>query len=317
MRSRVTFSAARIFRSSLRTAAAALCLILCPRDAVPEGADSYRTLHCACGPFIVHHPARLEPMAREVSELLCGSMEDIGRDLGLGSIDTITVVLAPDEQSYRRLHRGLVPEWGAAFSATASQVLGIHTAAVLRSPRPLRIILRHELSHLLLAQRVGGVRCPVWFMEGLAMIHSHEWSFRDQWELMGAVWRKNLPYLEDLDGAFPAAGEKAAVAYRLSYTAVMELISQRPRVLSTLTAFTRESGSFDRAFVLTFGETVEDFDGRFRDRIVEKYRTGATLVRTVPYWSGLALLVLAAYFIKRMRGRRKLAAWEVEEAGGP
>ncbi|UCF05389.1 MAG: hypothetical protein JSV33_16005 [bacterium] len=283
----------------------------------PGATERYVLSYSPCGPFVIHHPKRLSRMVEHVSTLLCEAVGEIASDLGLEAIDSITVFLAPDGESYQRLHRAHIPEWGAAFSSTGTQTLGINTEAVLRSPRPMRMVIRHELSHLLLAQRIEGIHCPLWFMEGLAMIHSHEWDFRDQWGLMSAAWKKQLPYLDDLVERFPREQDEAVLAYRLSYTAVERLVSERPDVLITLTAFIRELESFDRAFLVTFGETTDEFDIRLHEAIMAKYRTSGTLIQTMPYWLLLTCLFLLTFLIKRYRGRQKLETWEAEETEGP
>jgi len=270
----------------------------------------YQTIGRVGSPFVIHYPSSHSRMAETVEELLVSSGAEIASEIGLERIDTIDVFLASDEQRYREIHGGSVQEWSAAFSDIGNQVLGIHTGAVLRSPRPLKTVIRHELSHLLLAQRVGGVHCPTWFMEGLAMVQSDEWTFSDHWRLMNSVWKRELPYLEDLEGMFPRLARDASLAYGLSYLAVDELFRERGKDLITLTAFIRDLGSFEEAFILTFGESPGDFSIRFHILISRRYGTVGVVVQTAPYWLILALLFVLVYSIKRFRNRRKLQEWE-------
>jgi hypothetical protein len=275
----------------------------------------HEVLRSSGGAFVVHYPPRLAAMAETIDGLLCESAVEIASSIGLESIDTINVFIAPDGDSYKSLHRGSLPEWSAAFSLTGSQVLGLNAEAVLRTPRPMKTVVLHELSHLLFAQRIGDVSCPVWFLEGLAMLQSHEWSFADQWELMVAVSRRELPYLDELSGRFPQPAEEASLAYRLSYAAVDELLSAREDDLATLVAFIRELGDFGEAFLATFGETPEDFDVRIHVLIVKRYRTAGTLLHTSPYWAGLTLLFLIVFVVKRARSRRISKRWEQGDSG--
>lgn len=279
---------------------------------VPGGYELRRSRD---GIFIIHYPARLSRMAGTIEVLLVKSAGDIALEMGHEALDTIDVYIASDERSYRRLHRGMVPEWGSAFSDLAGQVLGINAEAVLRVKRPLKTVVRHELSHLLLAQRVRGVRCPTWFMEGLAMIQSDEWSFNHQWRLVHSVWKKRLPYLDELEGAFPLPAEDASLAYALSYIGVEELFREGHPDLVTFTAAVRELGDFDEAFLSTFGESAEDFSLRLHVLTLRRYRTAGTLLQTAPYWLAVAILFLAAYAVKRFKSRRKLREWERAEIG--
>lgn len=288
--------------------------VLLVRSSLPamDVPDDFTSRLAAGGQVRFHYPPRLERMSEAVEEIIGEAAQEMAVELGLEGIDTMDVLLAPDDESYRRFHRGMLPEWSAAFSNSRIRVIGINVPVVLRSSRPLETVVRHELSHLLLAQRLDGAPCPTWFAEGLAMIQSHEWSFSDQWSLMRSVWRKRMPYLDELEGAFPPLADDAALAYQLSYVAVDKLFRDNPQDLVTLTAFTRDLADFDRAFVSTFGETPLEYSARFYDMMNAKYRTAGTFVQASPYWLGLALLFILAYVVKRRRGRRKLEEWADE-----
>lgn len=305
-----------------RTAGCVIVLVgvisLC--HAPPAGAaagsdhDSERTIRSSCGAFVIHYPARLDAMAETIEGFLCESAGAVASTVGLESIDTITVLIAPDIEGYRHLHGGRLPDWSAAYSDIHAQVLGLNSRAVIGMRRPIRILIRHELSHLLLAQRLDGIRCPTWFLEGLAMMQSGEWGFGDEWRLARRVVAKDIPYLEDLEGRFPDDADDAAFAYGISYIAVQELLDERTDDLITLTAFIREFGDFDEAFATTFGESPEHFDGRLHIILYKRYRNAGTLIRTTPYWPLLALLFLLAFLIRRYRNRRRLEEWKRREA---
>ena len=272
--------------------------------------SEYRTMRHTGSPFVIHYPSGKMRMAQTIEELLTSSAYEIASEIGLGRIDTIDVFLAADERSYREIHGGGVQEWSVAYSDIKNQVLGMRTDAVLQSARPLKVVIRHELSHLLLAQRVGGVRCPTWFVEGLAMVQSDEWTFSDYWRLVNLVWRRELPYLDELEGVFPRLPRDASLAYGLSYLAVKELLRERREDLITLTAFVRDLGSFEAAFFFTFGESPEDFSIRFHILVSRRYGKVGVAMQTAPYWLILTLLFILAYTIRRFRNRRKLREWE-------
>ena len=304
----------RIF-ASLVVAALASWLALAPRAAAAEDVlKGYQVLKSSDSTFIVLYPPHLERMAREIEKLIEESERGIARELGLERISTIRVILASDTKTYRILHQGKVPEWGIAFSSLEDQVLGINVDLVVRNPRPFSTVVRHELSHLLLSQRVEGARVPTWFMEGLAMRQSGEWGFSDEWRFMTMAARRSMPYLEELRGSFPPSADEAALDYGLSYLAVDELLRDRPGALMTLTAFIRDTRDFESAFKSTFGISTYDFAGKLYVEIDRRYKVPGTILNATPYWLALALLFVAVYVAKRVRTRRKLERWEEEEA---
>ena len=278
--------------------------------------EHYETRRASGAPFKLIFPPHLRRMADRVSRILDQSYWEIAREVGLERIDTVTIYIAGDKETYRRFHDGLVPEWGVAYSRWHGREMGIDAGAVLNEPRPLEVVIRHELSHIVLAERIGGVPCPRWFVEGLAMLQSSEWTFEDQWGLVRSVSRKSLPSLEELKGPFPGNAGDAILAYRVSYYAVEELMGDRQGELVTLTAFIRDLGNFDEPFTLTFGETPGDYSARLHILMLNRYETAARLIRSIPYWGMLSLLCLVAYMVKRIRTLRKLRGWErAEELG--
>jgi len=293
-----------------------LILIIALSLFFPSGADCSKAMTeesatAADGYVTLNYPPRYRRMALRTAEIIDESVREMTGQFGMSGIDSIELYIAPGRDEYLDLYPGVIPEWSEACSNITDMTLCINADAVLKSARPLRIVVRHELSHLLLAQRVEGAGCPLWFQEGVAMVQSREWTLGDQWEFLLAVWQKDCPFLEDLSYSFPSGNRKTA--YMLSYFAVRELLSEREDDLITLTAFTRDLGDFSRAFFLTFGETVQDFSLRIDVIIKDKYRNVLFLAASAPFWSAMVLLFIAAYFLKKRRTRRKLREWEEQE----
>jgi hypothetical protein len=292
----------------------ALLLVAIPCPAADESVPlGYQVLATTGGSFVVFYPPHLARMARETASLIEESSAGIARELGLESIAPVKVIIASDTKAYELLHGGAVPEWGIAFADVEEQILGINVGLVERSPRQLSGVVRHELSHLLLAQRVGGVRVPTWFMEGLALMQSGEWNIADEWRFMIAA-AGGVPYLENLDGPFPRSANRAALSYGVSYLAVRKLLDEHPGSLATLTAFVRDEGDFEGGFESAYGMTAYDFAGKLYVEIDRRYGTAGAILNAAPYWAGAASLFVAIYFVKRARSRRKLERWEEEEA---
>jgi hypothetical protein len=282
-----------------------------------ESLEGYYARPVSCGAHIIYYADRGEKLAVEVEKIACRSIGDIAAGIGLEEESPVAFIIAPDTRAFRRLHGGRLPEWGEAFGDSRRMIIGIDASRVLLSNRPFETVVRHELSHVLLAQRTGGAQCPSWFVEGIAMRQSREWTLGDQWRLALNVARDDAPHLEDLQGRFPKSADKAAVAYRISYAAVEELIGSEERALVTFTAFLRDTRDFDKAFRLTFGETTAEFSGRFEASMRSRYRRTALALNISPYGLTLSLLFMLAYLFKRGRSRRKVEQWENEESGPP
>jgi hypothetical protein len=276
--------------------------------------EGYAHRLAVCGAYTIYHSRGDERLAAEIDKILCRSSEEIAGELGLETISPVAVIVAPDTRSFNELHGGRLPEWGEAFGDSRRMVIGIDASRVLLSTRPLETVVRHELSHILFSQRTAGTRCPTWLLEGIAMRQSREWTLRDQWNLALTVWRDDMPRLDDLGGRFPKSASRAAMAYRISFAAVDELLAGGERDLITFTAFLRDTGDFERAFRTTFGETVPEFSGRFEASMRSRYRKTSLILNVSPYGLTLSILFMLAYLVKRSRSRRKIEQWQREDS---
>ena len=276
--------------------------------------EGYFARSASCGTYIIYYGDGGEKLAVEIEKIVCRSAGKVASGLGLEDVAPVAFIIAPDTPAFRYLHSGRLPEWGEAFGDSRRMIIGIDASRIFLSNRPIKTVILHELSHVFLAQRTGGARCPSWFVEGIAMRQSREWTLGDQWRLALNVARDEVPSLDDLSGRFPKSAEKAGRAYRISYAAVEELIGEKERDLVTFTAFLRDTGDFERSFRLTFGETAGEFSGRFEAVMRNRYRRTSLFLNISPYGLALSALFLLAYFIKRSRSRKRIEEWEMEDS---
>jgi len=241
------------------------------------------------------------------------SVVDIAEQIGVERIDTVRVYVMLREDRYRELSGSFVPEWSAGFSDVERKIIAINVKGISQTPYPLKVVVKHELSHILLRERTGRVRLPLWFIEGVAMWQASQWSFSRNLRFAESFARGRVPYLKDLDHRFPYRGDDAETCYFLSLLAVNYLFGSNADELSTLTAFTRDKGSFETAFRITYGYGTEEFADRFHNYLTRRYGKFALLLQSIPYFSIIALLLVIAYLIKRYRIQRKLKEWEEKE----
>src|SRR5258705_13142880 len=88
-------------------------------------------------------------------------------------------------------------------------------------------VLRHELAHLALHERLGD-RPPPWFDEGYASVAAREWRREDVLAANLALAVRGAPPLDQLEGSFPGGPVTAHAADALSYRAGVELAPLDP-----------------------------------------------------------------------------------------
>ncbi len=218
----------------------------------------------------------------------------------------VTLLLAPDDESFRRWVGPGAPEWGAAIAFPALQriiMFGRDAAAESGDPR---ITLRHEMAHLALFE-VLGPGTPRWFDEGYASYAAGEWG-RDEViaTSLGLVWR-GIPSLAGLDSGFYAGAERAQRSYALAHRAVAELAGLSPeRGLGLLFEQWKAEGTFERALRRAHGMSSVDFEKHWRARVRRQYGALALAADLSVLSIFLTVLLGPMWWQRRQRIRRKL-----------
>lgn len=223
----------------------------------------------------------------------------------------IQVVLAGEESAAAR-------GAGAWIAGYALGNAGLVVLFPARSPAyphdTLEDVLRHEVSHVLIARAAGGRDVPRWFHEGLSVAVERPWDFEDRsrlaWELMAGPRLR----LREIDAMFDAGQAAQSRAYSLSAAFVRDLIREYGATApAAVLRLVREDVPFEQAVVTVAGRTLGGVESEFwnRQRVWTVW---------VPYFtSGEAfwLLVMGvaalAVWVRRRRRAETRRRWDDEE----
>jgi hypothetical protein len=174
--------------------------------------------------------------------------------------------------------------------------------------------LRHELTHLALADAVGGHHVPRWFDEGLAVHESGELPVARFWALWDATVSKRLLPLADLDRSFPADRYEVNVAYAESADFVRFLMRDADRArYGSLVQRVRAGVPFGRALEDAYGTDVAKLEYEWREERSRRFGLAPVLTGSGLLWVAVAGLMVAAWTKRRRRARAILAQWAREE----
>jgi hypothetical protein len=254
-------------------------------------------------------------VARAVAGICENEIPRLSEQLGISEIKPITVEIVDDVNRFGRQTGNDLPRWGVAFALMGQQLMVVDVARATRAFNSLEKVIPHELSHLLVAQRVGDARLPIWFLEGLAQWQAQEWSLIDNWQLMNIVWSKKTPTLWKLIDRYPRAEEQARAAYRISHAAFTyrfgAQVDELPQFLDAIVRY----GNFERGFKAFWGEETTVFYARFHEDLEEKYHSRLLFFQPAPLFSIVAALFLLVILRYSLRKRRKLKNLERMEKG--
>lgn len=291
----------------------ALIRRLCLALLLPAAALAQRTESAAAGTVRVVYAPRQRALAREV---LAAARTPV-RMPGLGGVavpESTTIVLAADPATFRAATEGDAPEWAGGVAIPELRRIVLPGYPTPHAPEEDRaIILRHEVAHLVLHERLPGI-VPHWFDEGYAEVASGGWDVESAWQLRLAFVTGSTPPLDSLTLDWPRGEGEARLAYLLSATAV-DYLRRRggERGMALLFSNWREQKDLEAAIRTTFGITFGQFEDEWRRDVRTRYGWLALLTNVGVIWLVATGLVLAAWIPRRRRNRRKLAGMEAEE----
>lgn len=255
----------------------------------------------------VEAPAELVAVRSRVEtirpESLAASLSHAG--LSLPPRVYVTIISNADPRAQR------TPGWVAGRASGADRIVIFPERVGAYPYDSLESLVLHEVVHLALNVRAGERPLPRWFHEGVAVSVESGWGIGSEARLLMAAARD--PGLDDVNALF--ASERAAetsTAYLLS-AALVEDIRRRHglAVPGTIAQRVANGDTFDRAFFLSTGETVEEAAANAW-RVYRGVRWLPVLTGTSAMWGAILTLAVFAFFVRVRRRRAK--RWEEEEA---
>ena len=280
---------------------------------ISSPAQNWQTL--ATEHFQLRYPAELTRAAQDLEQHFEPTLAAIGADLQVKEAGKVLVILAPDRATFFALQPPGVPDWASGTSYPDRR------AIFLKPLDPLEVraatlpgIFAHELAHLILHQRLAGVRPPRWLDEGIASRYGRSLD----WDLLGPLLSvgltgRCLPF-SVLDDTFPESGSQARLAYAQSTDFVGFLLkSFGPAAFNTLLDRIAAGEPADAALKAAFGQDLAELSARWLRQVRWTYGLVGLLLGGIPLWFGIALLGIWAYARKRQTSRLRRELWDLED----
>lgn len=262
-------------------------------------------------PFVFRFPEPMRSDALHIAKRGEILLPRIALDLGATiprRIDVHLQIVADPARNGRG-----VPDWAAGFVPQETTMIVIVRNRLGSYPSiEIEGVFLHELTHVLFNSTLGArsAQIPRWFEEGVAMLQSRRWGFRDAFALSSSQFSgTNLP-LEALAHRFPARHGAARAAYAQSFSFMGYLTRKHgEEVPRRILGRVREGIDFPTAFHEVTGRGIADAERAWRESVVWKYRWIPILTSNGLLFSGMGLLFLLSYLRKRRQTRRTLEDW--------
>lgn len=219
----------------------------------------------------------------------------------------VLIAIAPDAARFRAWVGPAAPEWGVAVAFPESRRIVMQGRAAGSDAGDPTEVLRHELAHLALHERLGD-RAPRWFDEGYASVAAREWRREDALAANVALATRGAPTLDQLEQSFYGGSSAAQSAYALSYRAVSDLAALDPgRGLTLFFQYWEQDPSLDLAVRRAFGLTLTGFEKQFQSRTRQRYGALAIFADLSLVLVVVSILMLPFFLARRARDRKRLA----------
>ncbi len=264
-------------------------------------------------------PKQATSEARSLENAFDGAWRSVITDMG-GSVDshmTIRIGRNPEEMAALAPVGFPPPEYASGVAYPAFGVILLTLTAPETWQRPdMDVVLTHELSHVALRRAVDGHPLPRWFVEGVAIHQSHEFSLARMRTLWEATIRHHLLPLNELSARFPSRVYGVQVAYAESADVVAYLRHDDTGAacFRELIRKVRAGMTFPQAVRAAYGMSLGDVERDWHAGLSQRFQTLPLLVGGGSLWVLVTLLLFAVWARRRRRNRAKLVAWAEKDA---
>lgn len=290
----------------------------------PSGARSSRTPELHDEETLVHHTTHFtfqypRSWKRWVQPLLQHAEKDhhnISQQLHFHSKEKLLVKFAQSGPEYAKIQPfpWHPPSYIAGLAYPSQGVMTLRLQGIDGTAN-LHQTFVHELSHLLLARAVHHRSLPLWFVEGMAMLHSQDFGNLDRmWLLASTRLFGQWPSLSSLTQQFPESLGPRKVAYAVSFDMIVFLQSQTPELLPRILQKMRtQSVGFYKAIEQQTGLSWAQLEQRWQERVKRRYSWLVLLSQESLIWFIIFGLIIWSYVRIRRKRQEQLKQWTQQD----
>jgi len=226
----------------------------------------------------------------------------------------IKIFFPESENDYEKLTGGRLPEWSGAVAISENRIIIIKPQKLIDN-RLLLITIKHELIHIVIADKYYENNLPLWLNEGLATYLSNNYLEENEGIIISnAIAADKILELNKINQLMKLNTASANLAYLEAKIAVEYLIkeigiSQLPNFLDDL----NNSKNSNLTFKKYLGYDLIDFEFYWYNYLKDKYEGMLILNFDNIFWYVLILIVIIAFVVVKIRNYKKMKSWKMEE----
>ncbi len=242
------------------------------------------------------------------------NFEELKKKLNHTLKNKIKIFLPDSEEEFEKLTGGRLPEWSGAVAISKNRIIIIKPQN-FKDKNKLIITIKHELIHIILADKLNDHKLPLWLNEGLATYlsdYSVDWN--EGLVISNAIAANKILELNDINQLMKLNTASANLAYLEAKIAAEYLINQIG--ISKLPEFLDDLNKYDNidfVFEKYLGYDLIDFEYYWYNYLKDKYQWMVVLNFDNLIWLMLIFVVIIAYIVVKMRNYKKIQMWKSDE----
>jgi hypothetical protein len=255
-------------------------------------------------------PAGKARLAARLTTMIVRDLPRLTKAVGVAKADNFAIYAYTDLRAFHRDTQADPFTLGLSYAPGGTIRLD-----ATQAPADLRETLAHELTHSLIAQRLGNNdgALPDWVNEGIAGQLSEPVSRTALPQVSRLIHRDGVLGLDELEDAFPR-GRFRDAAYLQSRSMTAWLEYRYPGIIAALLGCIADGASFDGALLTCTGLTANDWVDSWVQSVPE-YLFWLNLASSPVIYAPVAILLVIIVTIRTIRRKKREA--EEEEATPP
>jgi hypothetical protein len=223
------------------------------------------------------------------------------------TLASFTVEVAADSvRMQQRLSQFHAPHWAGGLALPGAGLILLTPPRLLQGSQSFETLFLHELTHLYVAQALGGKDCPWWLQEGIAMLAAGENSLRHAAGMGQAVWQNKLyPWSAMSRRGFFPDSRNASLAYAQAYYMSAFLEEKKPGSLAAVIAGLSQGLDLNRALYQTLGLNLRQSEAAFEEAMKKRFSWLAVSIFS-SLWVLVAVLAAVGLVLRRKSQLRRM-----------
>ena len=251
----------------------------------------------------------------DIKQIIINEASNLVSDYGKVQKLPFQVLIPKTKKEFNHLVK-TAPEWGIAVAIRGQNKIIIQAPSISKiSYNRLKEVIVHEINHLYIHRIINNSSIPSWFMEGMAMQASGEFSLLHKIAISQSLWKNSLIPLSGLYNFNTKPNSQIKLAYGQAAAAIQALeYYYGKKIINRMINLLKQEVDFWEGLTQLSGHDKIDFQENYENYLSSHFRWMFLLKTRNLTFIMLPIILVIGFYLKRKRSKLILQKWETEEA---